>query len=504
MLRCLVIAVAALLLLAVPAHAREETIELRATAAGAGTYLYLPFEVPRGVNRVSVSLDEGEGPEADMGVGLFDQRGPGYGSDGFRGVYGAEANEFFVSAADASRSFLPGRIVPGRWTVIVPQFRVPTPREITVTVTLRFGPQEASARPGPAQGVVRRGAGWYRGDLHNHTTESSDSFSSGSALTPAGYATAARDAGLDFVSLTDHNVVSQNLNLREAAGRSGVLLMGGEEVTNWFHGHATVSGLRPGAFVDWRQRPRPLPLFEHERRIDSFIRQVDDLGVYTSVAHPFGAQLSWQFFGEAATDARLLPDGLEVWNGAFQPDDEATLRYWDEQLRQGRRLAANGGSDVHGFEAEPGITLGFAQPTTVTYARELSTPAIVSALKAGRSFVTESPSGPELYLSGTGPGGQREIVGGTLRGRPADSARLNVVVSGGAGSILVLLRDGAPVETVPVTSDRQEVSTTQRFGRGGYVRAELRSGPHVDPDGPLAGGTGMRALTNPIFLAPRR
>jgi hypothetical protein len=351
--------------------------------------------------------------------------------------------------------------------------------------------------------VVRRGAGWYRGDLHNHTTESSDAFSSGSALSPAEYPAAARKAGLDFVSLTDHNVISQNLHLLENARGSGVLLLGGEEMTNWFHGHATVSGLPPGVFVDWRQRPRPLPLFDHERRIDSFIRQVRQLDVYTSVAHPFGAHLSWQFFGEAAADPALLPDGLEIWNGAFQPDDEAALRYWDEQLRAGRRLTANGGSDVHGFEAEPGITLGFGQPTTVTFARELSTPAIVAALEAGRAFVTESPAGPGLYLTGSARG-RREMVGETLRGAPSDTARLTVLVTGGAGSHLVLLRDGAPVQTTPITSDRQEVSLVQPFGSGGYVRAELRSGPRPDPDNPLAGGTGMRAFTNPIFLSTRR
>ncbi len=78
-----------------------------------------------------------------------------------------------------------------------------------------------------------------------------DAWRSGSGLDPAEYAVAARRAGLDWVSLTDHNVTSQNRRLADSAGDRGVLLMGGEEMTNWFHGHA-ITGLRPGEWVDWR------------------------------------------------------------------------------------------------------------------------------------------------------------------------------------------------------------------------------------------------------------
>ena len=39
----------------------------------------------------------------------------------------------------------------------------------------------------------------------------------------------------------------------------GVLLLAGEEVTNYFHGHATVSGIQPGEWFDFRQSPFGLP-----------------------------------------------------------------------------------------------------------------------------------------------------------------------------------------------------------------------------------------------------
>ncbi|MEJ7654803.1 MAG: hypothetical protein WKH64_16430 [Chloroflexia bacterium] len=134
-------------------------------------------------------------------------------------VYGEERSECYVSAGSASPSFLPGVVRPGTWTVVVPVFIALARTMLVATVDLAFGPAEEPARPGPEQGVVVAQPGWYRGDLHCHTVESSDAAASGSALDPAGWADEARRIGLDFVALTDHNVVSQNLNLAHDAER---------------------------------------------------------------------------------------------------------------------------------------------------------------------------------------------------------------------------------------------------------------------------------------------
>ncbi len=196
-----------------------------------------------------------------------------------------------------------------------------------------------------------------------------------------------------------------------------------------------------------------------------------------------------QFFADAEADPSLLPD------------DEATIEQWDRLLRQGRRIFANGGSDTHGVENTGGF--GPGMPTTVVYADALSRDGIVAALKAGRGFVTRRPprqGGAEVYLSATGPEGQRRIVGGTVYGQPADTADFSALVRKGSGMRLVLLRDGTPVLTRPITSDEQTVTLAQPVGAGGYVRAELRGEPFTDPDNPAASRLDMEALTNPIFL----
>jgi hypothetical protein len=526
------VALAGFLLIDQSARAQGETtivLKTTVTAADTGRYKYLPFTMPRGVNRVSVELtktvvpgtptDPGGPPTSGTpgspaaansvtGLGIFDERGPEYGSAGFRGIYGEEDQDFFIANDTASVSFTPGPINPGEWTVIVPVFRGAAD-EITVTVKLATGDKKPTPAPEEDIEMVSDTPGWYRGDLHDHTTHSSDAGNSNSARTPAEFPDEVRNAGLDYVSLTDHNVTSQNRNLGTAAAGKDVLVMPGLEMTNWFHGHATVTGLEPGDWLDWRQRPRPAPTFENEDRIDRFIADTEREGrdVFTSAAHPsIVATIDWEFFQEAEVNPDLLPDALEVWTGPFQPDDEATLERWDEFLKRSItdkrfRIVANGASDIHGFDNDDGFKLG--KPTTVVHADALSKPAVVDALEAGRSFISKSPTGPELYLSATAgegaPGEQRQIVGGTIYGDPATRAKVSVLVRGGSGRRLELLRDGERFQTTPITSDEQTVTVEQPVGTGGFVRAELRGSPRTDPN-PRASELDMEALTNPIFL----
>lgn len=473
------------------------------TVVGGGYYEYVPFEVPSGVNEVAVTLSTSR-DDAAVGVGLFDHRGAGYQSSGFRGVYGAERSSFYVRADDASQSFLPRPVDPGTWTVVVPVFEAPVPTEVTVAVTLTFGSPKPRAPAGPTPGIVSPETGWYAGDLHCHTPASSDAWSTGTALTAPEWADACRERGLDFVSLTDHNVVSQNRDLKRAAANgeheTDVLLVGGEEMTNWFHGHATVTGLDPGEWLDWRQRPLGAELDDHEARIQAFIDAVDAAGAYAAVAHPalpLGNN-DWDFWADAAADPAARPHGIEVWNGPWTPEDEAALAEWDRVLGQGWRLTASGGSDTHGtddptFGQLPGV------PTTYVYAEELSPDGIVTALKRGRAFLTRDPEGPALFLEAEGPD-DRAMVGGEVHGSPVDVVTFSVKVRDGAGMRLRWLRDGEPVAVVPVTSAEATLTLDQPVGTGGYVRVELRGEPSFNTGRPRTSRGDMAALTNPVFL----
>lgn len=477
--------------------ADTETVVLTTTVVGVGTYTYLPLEVPPGVAHLHVRAERSA--DAATGLGIFDPRGPGYQSAGFRGIYGEERREFELSAEHASPSFLPGPITPGTWTLIVPVFQAPQPTEVTIVATMRFGPQ----RPAPPvvrsrPGTVRAHPGWYRGDLHCHTPESSDAASSGTALDVEAWADECRAIGLDFAAMTDHNVVSQNVDLGRAAGRD-VLLMAGEEMTNWFHGHATVSGLHdPVGWLDWRQRPAGIPLQDHERPIRDFLRAAHEQGGFVSAAHPFFANLSWQFFAEAAADPRARTDGIEIWTGQWTPDCEVALAAWDAMLAAGQRTVANGGSDLHGVVNDLGFRAG--TPTTVVHAEALESAAVVTALRAGRSFVTRRPDGVDVHLVATGPGEQRQVVGGTVYGDAGTTTEVEVAVRGGAGCVLLVRGSaGVPATVQPLAGDDEVVRVPVPL-HDGYVRVEVRRAPELVLDAPLTSDGGMEAFTNPIFL----
>jgi hypothetical protein len=272
--------------------------------------------------------------------------------------------------------------------------------------------------------------------------------------------------------------------------------MAGEEMTNWFNGHATVSGIKPGDWLDFRQTPDAQPLLPNGARLREFIQAARDLGAYVAAAHPNAPSTShWQFHDELANeDSR--PHGYEVWTGPFQGDDEQSVRDWDAMLAKGWHIWANGGSDLHGVTNIFNIRLG--TPTNVVRANRLAQPDIIAAAKAGRCFVMRRPDGVECYLTAT-LRDQRTFVGGSLFGARGEQAEVSALVRGGEGMRLLLISGGRVVSTTVLTS--QEQTVTAKVAGPAYVRAEVRGVPHPPPkQSPLGAELDMECLTNPIWL----
>ena len=465
----------------------RETRTLTTTVFGSGTYTYLPFDVPPGVSRIDGTVSASR--RTLVGIGLFDARGCEFQSPGFRGVHGSERPDFFVATDSAAEGFLPGPMHAGTWTVILPVFFAPLRARLTVTITLTFGPPSpVPYRPGPMPGVVLDLPGWYRTDLHCHGPASTDAFACGTSLDPAAWARTCRRIGLDGVALTDHNVVSQNLDLARAAG-DDVLLLAGEEMTDWFHGHATVSGLEPMQWLDWRLSPFGLPLPQRGARVQEFLRLAEEMGAYVAVAHPFRPGVAWQYLLEAAMVPAARVGGFEVWSGPWHPDDELALRAWDRMLRRGWRVWANGGSDLH---SEFGDRVA-GTPTTVVYAEALAKEPVVTALRAGRCFVMASPDGVEVYLTARTPDGrQAAFVGGTIWGDAGDEVIVEARVRRAAGHWFRLVSGSGLVAHCSIDGDDVTVTQAVRIPRRhGYVRAEVR---------PAGTRWRMLSFTNPVLL----
>uniref|UniRef100_UPI001ABA9715 CehA/McbA family metallohydrolase n=1 Tax=Amycolatopsis viridis TaxID=185678 RepID=UPI001ABA9715 len=459
---------------------------------GTADFVYLPVEVPAGVNQLSVvySYDKPAVPSGTPGnscdIGIFDNRGTALGGAGFRGWSGGFRDRFTISRTEATPGYLPGDITPGTWYIVLgPYMIAPQGLNYRVEVTLTHGPAGAAYQPNyPPERTRTRGRRWYRGDCHLHTVHSD-----GKRL-PAEVAAGARAAGLDFITSTEHNTSSSHGVWGEFAG-DDLLIMLGEEVTTR-NGHWLALGLRPGQFVDWRYRSRDGKLPEYQQAVHRS-------GGLCVAAHPNGPWVASNFkFGYTGFDA------VEVWNGPWTWDDEATLADWDnglvESLRgKGNWVPALGNSDAH----SPGNTIGL--PQTVVSADALTRDAILAGIKAGRSWIAES-AGVDLSLVATGPRGQAAGIGDRLPAGDADKVAVRLDVSGVPnGTVRLITDEGQMFQQSLPASGSGTVTWLTTPAVSAYVRAEVRhpradgspGAPAVSPEpnfGPMA------AMTNPIFL----
>ncbi|MFD1828603.1 CehA/McbA family metallohydrolase [Streptomyces desertarenae] len=464
---------------------------------GAPDFVYLPVEVPRGVREIAVSYtyDRPAVPAGTPGnaldIGIFDERGTAPGGRGFRGWSGGFRSEFAISAWEATPGYLPGPVRPGTWHVVLGPYTVaPQGMEYEVTVTLRYGEPGRTPRPAyPPERAAGRGRAWYRGDCHLHTVHSDG------RRTPAEVAAAAREAGLDFIATTEHNTTSGHAAWEGLWG-DDLLILCGEEVTTR-NGHFLALGTDPGTFVDWRYRAR-------DDAYERYVRTVHRAGGLVVPAHPSCPFVGCQWkFGYAGADA------VEVWNGPWTADDELALAAWDNLLvascaggRAGRGgdggrgwIPAMGNSDAH---REPQAV---GAPQTVVHAADLSRPAVLEAIRAGRSWLAES-SAVGLALSATGPRGEHAGIGERLRVAPDAEVAVRLEVSGVPGGTVRLMTDQGEMHAARLPSSGAGTAVWRTTASlAAYVRAEVR---HPRPEGAPAELPGaMAAMTNPLWLEAR-
>jgi hypothetical protein len=431
-------------------------------------WLYLPVEVPAGVGLLAVRYhyDRPATPPGVAGnaldLGILDQRGE------VRGWSGGARDGFSISEAGATPGYHPGPIGQGTWQVVLGPYTV-APQGLTweVEVTLGQAPPGPAFVPDPApERAAGRGRGWYRGDLHTHTVHSDG------RRTPAELAAAARAAGLDFIASTEHNTASAGLGWGAHAG-SDLLVLDGQEVTTR-DGHWLALGLAPGPVVEWRYRAA-------DGALGRALAGVHARGGLAVAAHPFlplpGG--TWRF-GYQGLDA------VEVWNGPWTPDDEATLGTWQAMLAVaggGRFLPAVAGSDAH----DPGDQAGL--PHNVVLADGLDRRSVLTALAAGRCWLAGS-AGVDLRLEAAA-GGRSAGIGERLAVATGQVVTVRLQARGAAGGLARLCGPGGPVlEARLGAGDSGTVEWRATAAPGAWVRAEVRQGP----------GGPMLALTNPVWF----
>ena len=438
------------------------------TGAQHQTYFEIPFTVPAGTHRVSVDFQyTGREQRATLDLGIADP-------ERFRGQSGGNKNHFTIGETDATPSYLPGAIPPGRWRLLI---SVPNMRPQTVShyrAGIRFNARDEDS--GFTAQPLATGTRWYRGELHMHTAHSDGSCASQSGkMVPCPVFVAAQTAaarGLDFLAITDHNANSQYDAERELQPYfDRVLLIPGREMTT-FHGHFNIFGVTQ--FVDYRIAAGGLDL-------NSVLRDVKAKGGIASVNHAQapGGEICMGCRWEPPPDADMsLFSAVEVINGGQILFSSA--KYWDAQLRAGYRLAAVGGSDSHNATNPPGPPGSIGWPTTAVEAGELSVPAILNGIRAGRTFVDLTASRDKQVDFEAESGSAHARMGETLHAAVGAPIRVRIHTNACAGSAVHLLLDGEESAAAPpmtVDSASAPVEATLNVGAGRHwLRVEIRDG----------------------------
>ena len=383
---------------------------------------HVPFQVPEDVNQLLIDIvynDRiGSSPLVHGGntldIGLFDEQGIESGGPGFRGWSGSEKTRIVIGGDGSTPPYRAGRPLAGTWHLLLGPYKI-GPNGLNWEARIWLDPGIALPEPAPTPnlaGLYRpripdpAETGWYRGDLHMHTI-----YSDGSG-TPAEVAVAAVETGLDFFGITDHNRAQSPVSL-VPHGSGWPVLVPGVEVTT-YAGHFNVWGT--DRWYDFRE-----PTVEGlQRAVDAAL--ADGGTVSLNHQRPFGPE--WEY--PEVTGFHTI----EAWNSWWAVFNAHSLAYWQRQLDREAGLPMIGGSDMHEHRShgaperplEPG-RIGF--PTTwVQVDSELTPEAILAAVRAGRSFVSESPSGPQLYDHSDG-----------------DEVRLHIAHAAGQ-ALLLVGRDG--------------------------------------------------------------
>ncbi len=294
---------------------------------------------------------------------------------------GAE-NYVFTATGRGVRTLPPGRyrIYASRgleYDVAVAEVAVPEQKPVRLTFALRRSVDTT---------------GWLSADFHMHCSNSFDS-----AVSLEDRLISCMAEGIEFASITDHDVVTDPLpTIRQKGWEQWLTGATGVEITTRGMGHYNVFPLiydptKPGngtivwqgrtpeqIFAEARQHPlRPLIMVNHPR--------------FSTIAYftPYG------FDPDTCTATKpgfsLDFDAMELCNGKAQTDLTILLRDWFGLLNHGYRVTAVAGSDSHTLtHDEVGYARNFVWVGTDD-PRQLSAEKLVEAVRAGRVVVSLGP-----------------------------------------------------------------------------------------------------------------
>jgi hypothetical protein len=286
---------------------------------------------------------------------------------------------------------------------------------------------------------------FFKGNMHTHSNRSDGARDAESVC--AVY----RDAGYDFLALTDHFLARYQfpvVDTRSYRTRSFTTLLGAEV-------HAPETGL--GELWHILSIGLPLdfaPTAEGELAA-GLAQRCADAGAFVALAHP-----AWSGLAIADADSIGCAHAVEIYNhrSAVRTDRGDGWYLLDQLLARGKRLTgcANDDAHFHGDDALGGWVMVKAERNEP----EL----LLAALKAGNYYSSQGPLIHDLRID-----------------------RDEIEVSCSKAAAVMLLGRGSRAEQVLAPQDERVRLPSSKF-KGDYARAVV-----VD-------GQGRRAWSNPVWL----
>ncbi len=508
-----------------------------------GSYVLVPFRVPEGATRVGVKIcyDQPPSPTSSqlkhtLDLGVYDARGGDgfFDEDEFRGWGGSSRPSVLITPEQATLGFKPGAIPAGEWAAEIGVAAVAgssegDPDGVGWRLEVFTGSDPADLdqpwTPTPYDTApASTEARWYKGDFHVHAEHSSPN----DASMEETFRYAFKDAGLDFITLSDYVTDRHWDEIGRFQSRypSNLIMRSAEVIT--YRGH--INNHASATYVDYRTgeiyelRGDSLHLVRAAQPASRIFDDIHGGGGFTQVNHPtifpsavpgFGnlcrgcsyeysdEETKWDkvdaFEVQTGPAGTSQPHGHELGPNPFTP---LAIQWWDELRAEGHRITAVGSSDSHHAGGGNGTTQSpIGEATTVVYAEELSEEGIQEAIEAGHAYVKFfSPQGPDLRFvaqalegpgNGKGKGRPEAMMGDVL---PVGSAHFTATVLGAAPSpeprTLLVLKNGVVFRSIPVTSN--EFTFEFDGTEAGDYRLQLQRGSAIE------------GLSNPITLRPKR
>lgn len=298
----------------------------------------------------------------------------------------------------------------------------------------------------PANPLARPGR-FFRGNLHTHSTNSDG------RLTPEALVARYRDAGYDFLAITDHFreefgwPITDTRSLREPGFTT---LIGAELHAPKTRLHDVWHILAVGLPFDFK------PVLNGESG-PQLAARASEAGAFVAMAHP-------EWYGLTVEEGREVPaaHAVEVYNHTCWAANNRSEGWYlaDSLLAEGRRVMAIAVDDAH-FRHAGDFAGGWVQ----VKAESLAPDVLLAALKEGAFYSSQGPEITELDLT------DDEI---RIRCSPA-----TLVVASGRGAATERAEGpGRTAASFPLGP----------FRSGGYVRLTV-----VDAER-------RRAWTNPVWL----